>query len=139
MGPRAGLLGPKLAQVIGALEPGGGDPYEGLNDVERKSLEDLFEVTGFPQRALWRIGRPTDVSAVAPNFIMRLADPEWVEDFWTVRGYAGADGELADRLVDEKLVISEVLLQVPDERQPLLSPAKSATAKVGNYPDPGPE
>jgi hypothetical protein len=113
VGPHAaampGVLGPKLDQVIDALEPGGGDPYEGLSDAQRKSVQDLFEISGFPRRAFWRIGRTSDVTLAAPRWNAPLADPEWVEDFWTVPGYAGADGELDDRVVDGKLVIREIL------------------------------
>jgi hypothetical protein len=105
----AGLLGPKLASVVDALEPGGGDPFAGLNDVERESLRALFEKTGFPRRGLFQHARPSSDLALAPLFIAGLADPAFVEDFWTVPGYAGADGELAERVVEEKLVITEVL------------------------------
>jgi hypothetical protein len=105
----AGLLGPKLAGVVDALEPGGGDPFAGLNDVERESLRALFESTGFPRRGLFQHTRPSSDLALAPLFIAGLADPAFVEDFWTKAGYAGADGELADRLVEERLVVTEVL------------------------------
>jgi hypothetical protein len=105
----AGLLGPKLAGVVDALEPGGGDPFAGLNDAEQESLRSLFESTGFPRRGLFQHTRPSSDLALAPLFIAGLADPAFVEDFWTTPGYAGADGELADRLVEEKLVITKVL------------------------------
>jgi hypothetical protein len=105
----AGLLGPKLADVVDALEPGGGDPFAGLDDVERESLRALFERTGFPRRGLFQHTRPSSDLALAPLFVAGLADSDFVADFWSVAGYAGADGELADRLVDDKLVITEVL------------------------------
>jgi hypothetical protein len=105
----AGLLGPKLEGVVDALEPGGGDPFADLNDVERDSLVALFESTGFPRRGLFQHTRPSSDLALAPLFIAGLADPAFVEDFWTIPGYAGADGELTDRLIEEKLVITEVL------------------------------
>ena len=138
IGPHAaaipGVLGPKLDQVIDALEPGGGDPYEGLDDAQRKSVQDLFEVSGFPRSSFWRLGRTSDVTLAAPRWNAALADPEWVEEFWTVSGYAGADGVLDDRLVDEKLVVSEVLSAEELERLGVDCPVGFSLANRSNDP-----
>lgn len=110
-GAVAGLLGPKLQQVVDALEPGGGDPFAGLSPIEAKSLRALFEDTGYQRRALFQLARPTFESLSAPLIVQTIAetDPGFIEKFWSEPGHAGADGALADRLVDEVFVVGGVL------------------------------
>lgn len=108
----AGLLGAaKLQKVVDALEPGGGDPFAGLNEIETDALRALFEKTGYQKKALFQMARPTFESLSAPLMISTIAaaDPDFIERFWTTPGYAGADGALAERLVDEVFVIRAVL------------------------------
>lgn len=113
----AGLLGPKLQKVVDALEPGGGDPFGGLTEIEADSLRALFEKSGYQRRALFQMARPTFESLSAPMMMTAIAaaDPNFVKDFWNKPGHAGADGALNDRLVDATFVIREVIS--PEELQ----------------------
>jgi hypothetical protein len=97
------------AAVLDALEPGGGDPSAGLGKIEREAVAALFE-SGFPRPALFQWARQTMMTGLAPQSLMVAldADPGYLEDFWAVPGYAGADGELAHRLIDATATVSEV-------------------------------
>jgi hypothetical protein len=111
-------LGPRLASVIDALEPGGsGDPYAGLDDEQARLLRELFEL-GYPRGALFLHDRPSVETLLRPMGItmMRLSDPSWLDDFWTVPGYAGADGECADVVVDQKASVTR-LVPAPSLRE----------------------
>lgn len=135
-GAVAGLLGPKLEQVVDALEPGGGDPYAGLTKTEAASLRALFEVSGYPKRALFQLTRPTFELVSAPMMVSAItaAEPDFVETFWNEPGHAGADGELADRLVDETIVVREVMTADDLEAAGLASAFTSAVRGIGNLP-----
>jgi hypothetical protein len=107
-------LGPKLTDVIDALEPGGGgDPFAGLDDEQSDLLRQLFEL-GYPRGALFLHDRPSVETLLRPMGIqmMRMSDPTWLDDYWTKPGYGGADGELADLLIDTKATITRL---VPSE------------------------
>lgn len=105
------LLSPKSrALVFDAVEPGGGDPFEGLDEVEREALDALFK-SGFPRRGLFQYAEQSIEALFVPLWIMMplAGDPGYIEDFWTVPGHAGADGELAGKLVDTKATVSGIL------------------------------
>lgn len=133
-GAVAGLLGPKLQQVVDALEPGGGDPYAGLTGTEADSLRALFEVSGYPRRALFQLTRPSFELVSAPMTVSAIiaADPGFVETFWTEPGHAGADGQLGDRLVDETFVVREVLSADELEAAGISGPFTAAVRGIGN-------
>lgn len=133
-GAVAGLLGPKLDQVVNALEPGGGDPYDGLTKTEADSLRALFEVSGYPRRALFQLARPSFELVSAPMMVSAIAaaEPDFVETFWSKPGHAGADGELADRLVDETFVVSQVMTADELETAGVAGAFTSAVRGIGN-------
>ncbi|MFJ9737301.1 Tat pathway signal sequence domain protein [Streptomyces sp. NPDC101166] len=85
------VLRHRLDQIVDALEPGGsGDPYEGLDAEERAALAEVTAM-GFPPRA-WFGHRTMGMHAFTALYGgMRLLDPGYFEDFWTLPGYLGAD------------------------------------------------
>ena len=86
------MLGPKLAELIDSVEPGGsGDPFAGLTDAQRDAVAELYAL-GFPGGEVHlgiQIG-PTAVWATSAEALI-AADPGYFDDFWTEPGYAGAD------------------------------------------------
>jgi hypothetical protein len=106
----ARLLGPKMADVIDAVEPGGhGDPFAGLTGDQREALAAMYRA-GFPRGAEPSFG----TSGYAGTFASHIAaleefDPTYVDDFWSVPGYTGADGELAAGLLEDKATVVRVV------------------------------
>ncbi len=106
----ARLLGPKIASVIDAVEPGGsGDPFAGLTDPQREALAAMYRA-GFPRGAESSFG----TSGYAGTFASHIAalesfDPTYIDDFWSVPGYAGADGELVTSLIEDKAVVTRLV------------------------------
>ena len=89
------VVGDKLECVVDALEPGGsGDMFEGLNATERDALAEITRL-GYSPR-IW-----FDVDRIAAQYQggvfsmlvdgIRMQDPGYFEDFWSVPGYLGAD------------------------------------------------
>ena len=97
------LLGSDIISVIDAMEPGGsGNPFEGLTGEHREILVALYRA-GLPRHA--------EASLLTSGYLGTFAshisalfefDPEYFEDFWSVPGYAGADGELADDVIVQR-------------------------------------
>ncbi|MDW8803400.1 Tat pathway signal sequence domain protein [Streptomyces scabiei] len=85
------VLRHRLDTIVDALEPGGsGDPYAGLDAEERAALDEVTAM-GFPPHA-WFGHRTMGMHAFTALYGgMRLMDPGYFEDFWTVPGYLGAD------------------------------------------------
>jgi hypothetical protein len=106
----ARLLGPEIASVIDAVEPGGsGDPFAGLSGPQREALAAMYRA-GFPRGAESSFG----TSGYAGTFASHIAalesfDPTYIDDFWSVPGYAGADGELATSLIEDKAVVTRLV------------------------------
>jgi hypothetical protein len=85
------VLGDDLAGVADALEPGGsGDPAAGLDAEQRAVLEEVTAM-GFPVRGWWQHEALDGGSFHAVAAGVRALDPSYVEDFWAVPGYEGAD------------------------------------------------
>ena len=85
------LVGDKMAQVVDAVEPGGsGDIYAGLNEDERAGLREATRM-GFPPLTwfMWRTMGWGPFSAVYDLVIKN--DPTYLDDFWKVPGYLGAN------------------------------------------------
>ncbi len=105
----ARVLGPAMAGVVDAVEPGGsGDPFAGLTTVQREALAAMYRA-GFPRGAESSFG----TSGYAGTFASHISalekhDPTYIDDFWNVPGYMGADGELASSLVEEKTTVTRV-------------------------------
>lgn len=133
-GAVAGLLGPKFDQVVDAIEPGGGDPFAGLTELEVESLRALFEVSGYPKRALFQLARPTFELVSAPMMLTAIAaaEPGFVDDFWNKPGHAGADGKLADRFVDETVTVRAIMSAEELEAAGISGAFTAAAAGIGN-------
>lgn len=85
------VLKNKFPMIVDALEPGGsGDMYAGLNEEERAALREATRM-GFPPRA-WFAHEEMGMGAFAilVGSVLK-ADPTYVDDFWTVPGYLGAN------------------------------------------------
>ena len=107
------VLGPKLDLVVDAIEPGGsGDPFAGLTSAERDALLTLYRA-GFPRGAEIRIATHGQAPAMFAWDIATFAefDPTYFGDFWSLPGYLGGDGELADALIEQRTRVTRVVTQ----------------------------
>lgn len=106
------LLGPLLAGVIDATEPGGsGDPFAGLDTHQREELASLYRL-GFPRGSEVLISEPVGaVSAWAWMADEMVAeDPSYFRSFWTEPGYLGHDApELAGAVVRATTKVKRVV------------------------------
>ena len=97
------LLRDVLDRIVDAVEPGGGDMYEGLDDEQRAALLEVTRM-GFSPRS-W-IGHRTMGMHAFPVLFggMMLADPGYVDDFWSQPGYLGsaAPASLLRDVVDHR-------------------------------------
>ena len=85
------ILWDKFPQIIDAMDAGGsGDPYAGLNGEEQAALHEATSM-GFPPQS-WFAYKTMGVHGFAAVYpIVQMIDPKYFVDFWTVRGYLGAD------------------------------------------------
>jgi hypothetical protein len=84
------LLRRVFPRIADAIEPGGGDMYEGLNEEEREALEEVTRM-GFPPR-VWFMYKTLDDGALPLlTPAVTAIDKTYYEDFWTVPGYLGTD------------------------------------------------
>lgn len=106
----ARVLGPEMARVIDAVEPGGsGDPFDGLTSEQRDALAALYRA-GFPRGAESSFATSGYVGTFASHIsALEKHDPTYIADFWNAPGYMGGDGELASSLVEEKAVVARVV------------------------------
>ncbi|MEI8240857.1 MAG: hypothetical protein WCI22_15695, partial [Actinomycetota bacterium] len=107
------LLGPRLAQVVDAMSPGGsGDPFAGLTTHEREELANLYRL-GYPRGDEWVIGNPSGTIWLWCSMALRLQreDPDYFRDFWSKPGYIGHDSPqyVTGDLIDRKATIKRVL------------------------------
>jgi hypothetical protein len=106
------ILGPRLPGLVDAFEPGGsGDPFAGLTEPQRAAVADLYAL-GFPGGEVHlgiQIG-PTAIWATSAEGLL-AGDPGYFDDFWTGRGYAGADAPelFAARLVHTTTTVGQVV------------------------------
>jgi hypothetical protein len=85
------VLHGKLAQIDDAVEPGGsGDPYAGLSAEQQDTLLEVTRL-GMPLRGWWQWQALNGGSFSAVAGGVRAIDPTYVNDFWTVPGYEGAN------------------------------------------------
>jgi hypothetical protein len=84
------VLHDKFPQIVDALEPGGGDMYAGLDGKEKAALTEVTKM-GFPPKA-WFAYETMGLHAFPVLYPgIKMADPKYFKDFWTVPGYLGAD------------------------------------------------
>jgi hypothetical protein len=80
-------------QIVDAVEPGGGDPYDDLDDEQRAALEEVTRM-GFPPRSWFaheRVALSYTGVFAAIFGTLAMGDPTYFDDFWTEPGYLGAD------------------------------------------------
>lgn len=84
------ILRGKLPAIADAYDAGGDPSALELNAEERAAFDEVTRM-GFPPRSWfgWRTMDLHGFSALYPGVI--AADPTYVDDFWTVEGYLGAD------------------------------------------------
>ena len=89
--------------IVDALEPGGsGNIYENLTESEASMLKELT-LMGFPPKAWYVEAMGMIDDGALPVLLpgIKMADPGYFEDFWTVPGYEGSNPEssaVKDRL-----------------------------------------
>lgn len=85
------ILNDKLPQIIDAMDAGGsGDMYEGLNEEEKQALREVTAM-GFPPKSWFGYKTMGIHGFIALYQGMKLADSNYFADFWTVKGYLGAN------------------------------------------------
>lgn len=107
-------------KILDALDAGGsGNPYEKLNPDEAQMLEELTKM-GFPPITwyLEALGMmdPGSLPVLTPG--VKMSDPSYFTEFWTVPGYMGADPNSTacrDRLQFTGKVVSVQLPGAPKE------------------------
>ena len=106
----ARVLGPRLADVVDATEPGGsGNPFAGLTTEQREALAAMYK-SGLPRGGEWAFSTSGYVGTFASHVsALSEFDPGYFEDFWSQPGYMGADGHLAASLVEEKTTVRRVV------------------------------
>ena len=103
------VLGDSLPGVVAAHEPGGsGDPFDGLTSRQRSELATAYRA-GLQPGAEFQLLRPaTELNVLLTTSVMHSDfDPSYFEDFWTVPGYLGADGDLDNERVETTLVVRD--------------------------------
>ena len=80
-------------KILDNLDAGGsGDMYQGLNQEEQDMLRELTNM-GFPPMAWYpeAKGQYNDGSLPVLTPVVKMTDPSYFQEFWTVPGYLGAD------------------------------------------------
>ncbi|WP_028609700.1 PKD domain-containing protein [Paenibacillus harenae] len=116
------VLEKKAEQIADAMSPGGsGDPYAGLNDMEKAVLQEVTKL-GVPLRA-WEdynylLGLH-DADGLL-GFLTALCgiDPTYVEDFWNKPGYLGTEqSALGELFRSSKVDTASTVTQVTHDGQ----------------------
>ncbi|BCW62888.1 PKD domain-containing protein [Arthrobacter sp. StoSoilB22] len=86
------VLQDKKEQIVDALRPGGsGDPYLGLDDVQKAALKEVTQL-GLPLES-WEdfdyVANPGGLPSTTG--LIQGFDATYVEDFWTKPGYLGTE------------------------------------------------
>ncbi|MHA2386234.1 MAG: hypothetical protein ACXAEE_08505 [Candidatus Thorarchaeota archaeon] len=109
------VLEDKIPAIVDAVEPGGsGDMYADLNDEERAALMEVTKM-GFPPSAWFHYRMIafgyTGVLTTLFDQIIKT-DPTYVEDFWKVPGYLGADPpeSLLRRRINHETTINKLMM-----------------------------
>ncbi|MDF2790199.1 MAG: hypothetical protein K0S80_3297 [Neobacillus sp.] len=110
------VLEDKAPQIADAMSPGGsGNPYAGLNNVER---EVLLEVTklGVPLRA-WEdypylLGLTFPDGLLGFGAVIRSFDPMYVDDFWSKAGYLGTEQSALGELFRAAKIQTATITQI---------------------------
>ncbi|WNG37000.1 Tat pathway signal sequence domain protein [Archangium violaceum] len=111
------VLEDKAPRIASAVSPGGsGNPYAGLNEVERAVLLEVTRL-GVPLRA-WEddayvLGLNDPQGLLGFGSVIRGSDPTYVDDFWSKSGYLGTEQSALGELfraarIDRIATITEV-------------------------------
>ncbi|MFG2971110.1 Tat pathway signal sequence domain protein [Streptomyces sp. NPDC048288] len=133
------VLRAKADRIADALRPGGsGDPYAALDAAERVALEEVTRM-GVPARA-WDdsghvMGLDNRVILTNFNYMAKMFDPTYADDFWSASGYLGTEkSALGERfregLVDDTVAITKVVLdsdKAPTNLTLATAPSKDVT------------
>jgi hypothetical protein len=85
------ILHDKLPQIIDAVDVGGsGDMYADLNEEEKEALREATNL-GFPPQSWFGYKTMGIHGFIALYQGMRMADGQFFDDFWTIKGYLGAN------------------------------------------------
>lgn len=85
------ILEKKLPQIIDAIEPGSNvSMYEGLNQEEKEALEEFIHM-GFPPKTIFSLDLIGAGALPVLTPAIRMMDPTYYTDFWTLPGYLGSD------------------------------------------------
>jgi hypothetical protein len=86
------LLGNRLAGVIDAMQPGGGDPYADLSVHQREELANLYRL-GFPRGDEFMISQPMGQMWLWTSIadMLQKDDADYFQAFWSRPGYVGHD------------------------------------------------
>ncbi|MEK6547180.1 MAG: PKD domain-containing protein [Bacteroidota bacterium] len=85
------ILNDKLPGIIDAMDAGGsGDMYAGLNEEEKEALAEATNL-GFPPQSWFSYKKMGIHGFVALYRGMKGIDPSFFTDFWSVKGYLGAN------------------------------------------------
>jgi hypothetical protein len=113
------ILKDKFPSIVDAVEPGGGDMYQNLNDEESAALREVTKM-GFPPAA-WFNYKTIGEGAFPVLFpIVKLMDAGYFKDFWTVPGYEGfkPSPSLAQARIQHSTAIAKVVSgSDPDVKQ----------------------
>jgi hypothetical protein len=114
------ILKNKFASVVDATEPGGsGNIYQNLNDEEQDALREVTKM-GFPPAA-WFNYKTIGEGAFPVLFpLVKLMDPGYFKDFWTVPGYEG---------MNAKPSLTRARVQHPTTVVKVVSPGNSESQK----------
>ena len=111
------VLKDKWPSIIDAIEPGGsGDPYVGLNDEQRGTLEEATR-SGFPLGAWFNYIPQGGGPLVLVAGYVPVLDPTYLEDFWSKPGYLGTDPSSSVRAarVQHVATVTEVIPGFPQQ------------------------
>ncbi|ULT54880.1 Tat pathway signal sequence domain protein [Neobacillus drentensis] len=89
------VLEEKVQKIADAVSPGGsGNPYIGLNEVERAVLEEVTKL-GVPMQAwedyTYLLGMNDPQGLLGFGGVVRTTDSNYVSDFWSKKGYLGTE------------------------------------------------
>jgi hypothetical protein len=114
------ILKNKFASVVDATEPGGsGNIYQNLSDEEQDALREVTKM-GFPPAA-WFNYKTIGEGAFPVLFpLVKLMDPGYFKDFWTVPGYEG---------MNPKPSLTRARVQHPTTVVKVVSPGNSESQK----------
>ena len=95
------ILGPKYEAVLDAGEPGGADPFAGLNEAQAEIVERLYS-NSIPRGAERSLA---DNGADLGLQLRRFLQSPLARDFWARPGHLGADGKMREEMVEGRAQI----------------------------------